>query len=113
MSPNIETIDVETNGSPAFYSINCSHPFEIEPGLEPGSWIERMRGIRPNASKMEKIALCRLGRLEEGDPVELGELMGNLASRYPHMDIWGGCCGTGHVHLEHIAKQVLAARETR
>jgi len=36
---------------------------------------------------MEKISLCRLGHLEEGDPHELGMLMGNLARRYPHMDM--------------------------
>jgi methionine synthase I (cobalamin-dependent) len=26
------------------------------------------------------------------------------------MDIWGGCCGTGEVHLEEIATNVQAAR---
>jgi homocysteine S-methyltransferase len=69
-----------------------------------------VRGIRPDASKMEKIALCKLGYLEEGDPVELGHLMGGLAGRYPHMDIWGGCCGTIEVHLDEIATHVLKAR---
>jgi homocysteine S-methyltransferase len=69
-----------------------------------------VRGIRPNASKMEKIDLCKLGYLEEGDPVELGHLMGGLAGRYPHMDIWDGCCGTIEVHLDEIATHVLKAR---
>ena len=95
----ITTIDAETDQSPAFYSINCSHPAEYEPALEPGEWIYRVRGVRPNAAKMEKIALCQIGHLEEGDPVELGKLCGDLAQRYPHMDIWGGCCGTWDVHL--------------
>ena len=108
----IEAIDAATERSPAFFSINCSHPVEFEPGIEPGDWIERVRGLRPNASKMEKIALCKLGHLEEGDPVELGQLMGNLARRYPHMDIWGGCCGTGDVHLNEIATNVRAARQS-
>jgi S-methylmethionine-dependent homocysteine/selenocysteine methylase len=107
----IETIDAETNQSPEFYSINCSHPTEYEPALEIGDWIKRVRGVRPNASMKEKIALCQLGHLEEGDPVELGQLLGGLARRYPHMDIWGGCCGTGDVHLNEIAKNVLAARD--
>jgi homocysteine S-methyltransferase len=106
----VTTIDAETHGSPEFYSLNCSHPLEFEAGLEAGDWIKRVRGIRPNASKMEKISLCRLGHLEEGDPYELGMLMGNLARRYPHMDIWGGCCGTCEVHLDQIATQVLGAR---
>ncbi len=105
----ITTIDAETNQSPAFYSINCSHPVEYEPAIEPGDWINRVRGVRPNASKMEKIALCQIGHLEEGNPVELGELCGDLAKRYPHMDIWGGCCGTWDKHLDEIAKNLLVA----
>ncbi len=112
ISEAIEAIDAATKQSPAFFSINCSHPVEFAPGLEPGDWIERVRGIRPNASKMEKIALCKLGHLEEGDPVELGRLMGDLARRFPHMDIWGGCCGTGAVHLDEIATNVRAARQS-
>ena len=106
----IETIDAETDGAPAFYALNCSHPVEFEPALTGGDWINRVRGFRPNASKMDKIALCKLGHLEEGDPVELGRLMGDLARRYPHMDMWGGCCGTGEVHLDEIAKNICAVR---
>jgi S-methylmethionine-dependent homocysteine/selenocysteine methylase len=105
----IDTIEAETNRSPEFYSINCSHPVEYEPAIEPGDWIHRVRGVRPNASKMEKIALCQIGHLEDGDPVELGELCGDLARRYPHMDIWGGCCGTWNTHLDEIAKHILSA----
>lgn len=105
----ITTIERETNQSPEFYTINCSHPVEYEPAIEPGDWINRVRGVRPNASKMEKIALCKIGHLEDGDPVELGELCGDLARRYPHMDIWGGCCGTWTNHLDEITKNVLAA----
>ncbi len=106
----IATIDAATDASPAFYMLNCSRPVEFMPALTAGDWIRRVRGFRPNASKMEKIALCQLGRLEEGDPSELGRMMGDLARRYPHMDIWGGCCGTGDVHLDVIARNVLRHR---
>jgi S-methylmethionine-dependent homocysteine/selenocysteine methylase len=105
----ITAIDKETDQSPEFYLINCSHPLEYEPAIEPGDWINRVRGVRPNASKMEKLALCQLGHLEEGDPVELGELCGDLARRYPHMDVWGGCCGTWSRHLDEIARNVIVA----
>ena len=105
----ITKIESETDQSPEFYMINCSHPVEYDPAIEPGDWVNRVRGVRPNASKMEKIALCQIGHLEVGDPVELGELCGDLARRYPHMDIWGGCCGTWNNHLDEIAKNVLAA----
>ncbi len=106
----ITTIDKETDQSPAFYSINCCHPLEYEPAIEDaGDWINRVRGVRPNASKKDKIALCQIGHLESGDPVELGELCGDLAKRYPHMDIWGGCCGTWSDHLDEIAKNLQVA----
>jgi methionine synthase I (cobalamin-dependent) len=59
---------------------------------------------------MDKIALCKLGHLEEGDPVELGAQMGDLARRYPHIDMWGGCCGVWEVHLDEIARNVAEAR---
>ena len=105
----ITAIDEETDQSPEFYLINCSHPQEYEPAIEPGDWINRVRGVRPNASKMEKLALCKLGHLEEGDPVELGQQCGDLARRYPHMDVWGGCCGTWSRHLDEITRNVIAA----
>ena len=108
----ITTIDDETDQAPEFYLINCSHPLEYEPAIESGDWINRVRGVRPNASKMEKIALCQIGHLEEGDPVELGRQCGDLARRYPHMDIWGGCCGTWDTHLDQIAKNILGATIT-
>jgi homocysteine S-methyltransferase len=106
----IEATDAQAGEArPDFYGVNCSHPLEFEPALEPGDWIKRIRALRPNASAMEKIELCKIGHLEEGDPVDLGERMGALARRYPHIDIWGGCCGTWDKHLNEIARSVKAA----
>jgi S-methylmethionine-dependent homocysteine/selenocysteine methylase len=95
---------------PDCYGINCSHPLEFEPALEPGDWFLRIRNLRPNAALMDKISLCKLGHLEDGDPVELGQQMGDLARRFPHIDMWGGCCGTWETHLGEIARNVSAAR---
>ena len=95
---------------PESYGINCSHPVEFEPALEPGTWTDRIRLLRPNAAKMDKVSLCKLGHIEEGDPVELGQMMGALARRYPNVDIWGGCCGTWDKHFDEIAKAVSKAR---
>ena len=107
----IETVDALTGADrPSFYGVNCSHPFEFLPALEPGDWFERVRCLRPNAAQADKIALCSLGHLEEGDPVQLGRSMGELARRYPHLDVWGGCCGTWDVHLDEIARNVREAR---
>jgi homocysteine S-methyltransferase len=103
----IETVDAETGDDrPAFYGINCSHPLEFMPAIEPGTWFQRVRCLRPNAAMMDKISLCTLGHLEAGDPAQLGELMGGLARQYPHIDMWGGCCGTWETHLDEIARNV-------
>ena len=59
---------------------------------------------------MDKISLCTLGHLESGDPADLGRRMGELSGRYPHLDIWGGCCGTWDIHLGEIARNVTQAR---
>ena len=99
------------DAAPDYYLLNCSHPLEYEPALTEGNWINRLRGVRPNASKMEKIALCKLGHIEDGDPVELGQQLGDLRARYSHMDIFGGCCGTGHVHLREIARALAFTGE--
>ncbi|MGH6737001.1 MAG: homocysteine S-methyltransferase family protein [Methyloceanibacter sp.] len=107
----ITEIDAQAGlDAPDFYLLNCSHPVEYDPALEPGDWIFRLRGVRPNASKMEKIALCKLGHIEDGDPVELGEQIGDLARHYPHMDIFGGCCGTGATHLREMASVLSRMR---
>jgi len=107
----ILTVDVEAGeDKPSCYGINCSHPYEFEPALEPGRWFDRVRSLRPNAAMMEKLSLCKLGHLEDGDPVELGQQMGDLACRYPHIDMWGGCCGTWETHLDEVARNVSAVR---
>ena len=103
----IQKIDAETHQSPAFYLVNCVHPVEYEPALTAGGWIKRIRGVRPNASKMDKMSLCKLGHLEQGNPEELGKQIGKLMSRYPHMDICGGCCGTWDNHLNEIGKNIV------
>ncbi len=106
----IAAVDAATDRSPAYYMVNCTHPNDFGEAFEPGDWVNRLGGIRPNASSLEKGTLCKLGHLEEGDPIELGRQMGELAARFPHINVWGGCCGTDHVHVEEICGSVAAAR---
>jgi homocysteine S-methyltransferase len=110
----VETIEERTNGAAAWFGTNCSHPLEFAPALaDDGLWLDRLRSVRPNAVKMEKIALCKLGHLEDGDPVELGQQMGEVARLLPRADILGGCCGTDERHLSEIAANVNALRRTK
>jgi S-methylmethionine-dependent homocysteine/selenocysteine methylase len=103
----VEAVDEQAGDArPDFYGVNCAHPVEFEPALVPGPWLERLRGLRPNASMADKQALCQIGHLEAGDPELLGAHMGGLARRFPHIDVWGGCCGTWDDHLSAIAQQL-------
>lgn len=104
----IEAVDEQTGAArPDFYGINCSHPAEFEPALASEPWMERIRSLRPNASMKEKIELCQIGHLESGDPAELGAQMAAISRRFPHIDVWGGCCGTWDDHLREIAQQLI------
>jgi S-methylmethionine-dependent homocysteine/selenocysteine methylase len=102
----VQAVDEQAGDArPDFYGINCSHPVEFQPALTPGPWLERLRSLRPNASMADKQALCTIGHLEAGDPELLGVQMGALARRLPHVDVWGGCCGTWDDHLSAIARE--------
>lgn len=103
----IEAVDELTGDErPVFYGVNCVHPDEFAGALEDAEWFRRVRCLRPNAVMADKVALCSLGHLESGDPVALGATMGELSRQHPHLDIWGGCCGTWDTHLEEIARNV-------
>ena len=107
----IESVDRETGDGPLYYMVNCTHPVDFAPAFEaPGAWMDRLCGLRANASSLDHGTLCQLGRLEEGNPVELGQQMAAMARRFPHINVWGGCCGTDHVHIGEIAKAVVPAR---
>lgn len=109
----IRTVDAATGGGPAYYMINCTHPSEFEPGLTEGDWSRRLGGFMPNAVAMETMDLCKLGHLEDGDPKELGGQMARLSERFPHVNVWGGCCGTDGRHIGEITRQVGAVRMAR
>ena len=106
----ISRVDSATGNAPAYYMINCTHPTEFEPALTSGEWIARLGGFMPNAVAMETLDLCKLGHLEDGDPVELGAQMADLSRRFPHINVWGGCCGTDGRHIAQIARQVREVR---
>ena len=106
----INAIDKATNNGPAYYMINCAHPTHFENILEHKNWTRRIRGIRANASSKSHAELGESVELEEGDPKELGFQNGELAGEFPHINVFGGCCGSNHRHVEEICKSVLASR---
>jgi homocysteine S-methyltransferase len=99
----IAAVDAATGGYPAYYMINCAHPTHFAATLaEGGTWLQRLRGIRANASKRSHAELNEAPDLDAGDPAELGSQYRALLGRYPHIRILGGCCGTDDRHVASI-----------
>ncbi len=103
LSEAIEAVDAATGRSPAYYMINCAHPTHFESVLESGAaWVERLRGLRANASKRSHAELDNAPDLDSGDPEELGAQYREIRQRFPHINVLGGCCGTDHRHVACI-----------
>lgn len=104
----IEQVDRETAAYPAYYMINCAHPTHFEHIVaEGGRWLERLRGLRANASHRSHAELNEAPDLDIGNPIELGKQYARLKRRMPNLNIMGGCCGTDHRHVEQIAAACL------
>lgn len=104
----ITQVDEATDGGPAYYMINCAHPTHFESTLSAGEpWLERIRGLRVNASSKSHAELNESETLDMGDPVELGRQHRELLSKMKKVNVLGGCCGTDHRHVEEICKNVL------
>jgi S-methylmethionine-dependent homocysteine/selenocysteine methylase len=99
----IAEVDAATRGAPAYYMINCAHPTHFDATLVgAAAWLDRIRGIRANASKRSHVELNEAPDLDAGDPVELGEEYRAIVRRLSRINVLGGCCGTDHRHIEQI-----------
>jgi len=105
----IETVDDATDGGAAYFMINCAHPDHFSGVLADGQWMQRLRGVVTNASRCSHAELDESEELDDGDPEELGELVGALCKKFPHFTVVGGCCGTDMRHLRRIVEQVQTA----
>jgi S-methylmethionine-dependent homocysteine/selenocysteine methylase len=101
----IKKVDKETNNTPVYYMINCAHPSHFEGALASGEpWVQRIRGIRANASTKSHAELDEAEELDAGNPTELGFQYKKLINRFRHLNVLGGCCGTDYRHVEEIYK---------
>lgn len=99
----VDSVDDATGGEPAYYMVNCAHPDHFSEALADGqAWVQRVRGIRANASRMSHAELDESEELDSGNPEELGQLYRRLRSRFPHFSVLGGCCGTDHRHVAQV-----------
>jgi S-methylmethionine-dependent homocysteine/selenocysteine methylase len=106
----IEEVDAETGTAPAYYMINCAHPTHFAGMLaRKAHWIERICGIRANASRRSHAELNEAPDLDAGNPAELGAQYADLRRKHPRINVLGGCCGTDHRHIEEIASACKVA----
>lgn len=105
----IEMADEETGGYAAYYMINCAHPSHFEHVLRSGGqWLQRIAGLRANASRRSHAELDEAPDLDDGNPEELGGEYRALRHSLPNLRVVGGCCGTDHRHVEAICKSMRA-----
>ena len=104
----IIAVDAATDGAPAYYMINCAHPTHFDHVLGgDGSWLQRIRGIRANASCRSHAELDEAEDLDAGNPAELGSQYAALKAAIPNLNVMGGCCGTDHRHVGEIARSLF------
>jgi len=104
----IERCDADTGAYAAYYMINCAHPTHFAGVLaEGGGWLQRIRGIRANASRRSHAELDECTDLDDGDPFELGAEYAEMRSLLPALTVAGGCCGTDHRHVEAMCKKLI------
>lgn len=106
----IEATDAATRSTPVYYMINCAHPSHFETALARGErWVDRIRGVRANASAKSHAELDESETLDAGDPADLGRRYRALTHAFPGMRILGGCCGTDHRHVEAVCEACVTS----
>ena len=103
----IEETDSATGCAPIYYMINCAHPDHFRGVLE-GAWLRRIGGFRANASRLSHAELDEAEELDDGDPLEFGDLHSQLVGVLPSVHALGGCCGTDHRHIGAVANAFSA-----
>jgi len=106
----IEATDAACDVPPAYYMVNCAHPTHFAHTFDDeGPWLERIRGVRANASPKSHEELDSSDKLDEGDPVDLAERYLELLDRLPNLNVLGGCCGTDHRHVAQVCAVCVEA----
>jgi S-methylmethionine-dependent homocysteine/selenocysteine methylase len=101
----IAQVDADTDGMPSYFMINCAHPTHFAAVLEDGEpWVDRIRGLRANASSKSHAELDEATELDAGDPAELGAQYRTLRPRLRNVNVVGGCCGTDERHVAAVCR---------
>jgi len=96
----VELTDEATNAGPAYYMINCAHPTHFDHTLTSNEkWLNRIGGLRANASALSHSELDEAEELDDGNPSEFGNQHLAMKEFLPNLAVVGGCCGTDHRHV--------------
>lgn len=103
----VAVVDAETNAGAMGFMINCAHPTHFANALVEGDWLQRIVGIRANASTSSHAELDAAEDLDEGDPADLAQRYAVLQKQLPALAVLGGCCGTDFRHVRAIAEACI------
>ena len=91
---------VDAVAPPAYFLVNCAHPQHVLSAFDDGGpWVERVHGLRSNASTASHAELDEAEVLDEGDLAVFVPAHRALEARLPALEIVGGCCGTDARHV--------------
>ncbi len=106
----IAAVDAAAPEAVAYYMINCAHPTHFIDALKSGAaWLDRIGGVRANASKRSHAELNEAPDLDAGNPAELAGEYAELLQILPKLAVLGGCCGTDHRHIDAIGHRCAAS----
>ena len=69
------------------------------------NWLSRIHGILANASNKSHAELDVCEELYDCDPEALSEAYHVFSKNLKQLNVFGGCCGTDHRHVEAIVKR--------
>lgn len=108
----IAYIDDTAAVPPACYMTNCVHPRIVREALlqpcnQTGAVRHRFRGVQANTSPLSYAELDGASELHTSEPDAFALELTALRNILP-IQIFGGCCGTDHRHMEAVAR-ILAS----
>jgi homocysteine S-methyltransferase len=100
-----QEIDDVCRRPPLGYMINCAYPSFFHAEKQPQSVLSRLIGYQANASSLDHSHLEGVATLQTNDICDWGNRLIELNKKYG-VKILGGCCGTGHEHLQYIVQNI-------
>ncbi|HWA18883.1 MAG TPA: homocysteine S-methyltransferase family protein [Devosia sp.] len=104
----IAEVDAATGAHAEYFMVNCAHPSHFaEPLMSGEAWVQRIGGLRANASRKSHAELDQSPDIDIGDINELAHGHAELMPALPNLRLIGGCCGTDHRHIGALCAHVL------